>query len=269
MPVNWPIPPPNPLPTPEAGPWNAATDYPSKCVDLGSSGTISIPVNGWQSTHSPGIYCVRGTATLQLNGADVSGGDGYTFFALDRAKIQPAGNATVAKYYWPHQCDANRPDTWTTDQRPATYFCAAFGKTLWTNHGYDPQLLLYANSQASDRTNCPQSAICLSGQGGNLTGDIMATQPGIFPPSLTQTGAAVFVAGGGLSAGKGFIESWQLSMQGNTGTYQGTGTPVNIPGATHTTTDPDQTITGQTHPGTTVAGSTTTITTGTTIGLDE
>jgi hypothetical protein len=97
----------------------------------------------------------------------------------------------------------------------------------------------------------------------------MATQPGIFPPSLIQTGAAVFVAGGGLSAGKGFIESWQLSMQGNTGTYQGTGTPVNIPGGTHTTTDPDQTITGQTHPGTTVAGSTTTVITGKTIGLDE
>jgi hypothetical protein len=273
LPINWPITPPA-LPTIKTGPnastYNPSTDYPDKCIGLGNSGTISITGNGWASTHSPGVYCVSGSTTLLqfgggANGADVSGGDGYTFFALNGAAITTAGKTTVAKYYWPHQCDTNRPDTWTTDGRPASYVCAAFGRTLWTNHGYDPQTLFDATSPSPGGA----CAICLNGSGGDLTGDIFATKPDVFPPSLTDIGALVAISGGGLSAGKGFIESWLLTLQGNTGTYRGTGTPIIIPGGIHVTTDPDVTIPGTTVFGTTVDGSTQTQTTGTTLGLDE
>jgi hypothetical protein len=82
-------------------------------------------------------------------------------------------------------------------------------------------------------------------------------------------GASIFIAGGAVAAGTGFFESWLFTIQGNTGSYQGTGVAIVIPGATHTTTDPSTVITGQTHPGTTVDGSTQTIATGTTVGLDE
>jgi Putative Flp pilus-assembly TadE/G-like len=273
LPINWPITPPA-LPSiktgPDASTYDPSTDYPGSCIGLGSSGTISITGNNWAANNPPGVYCVTGAGTtLKFGGgqagADLSNGDGYTFFALDGASISTAGKTTVAKYYWPHQCDTNRPDTWPTDGRPASYVCTAFGRTLWTNYGYDPQTLYDATNPSADGS----CAICLNGTGGDLTGDIFATKPDVFPPSLTDTGALVAVSGGALSAGKGFIQSWLLMLQGNTGAYRGNGSPIVIRGATHTTTDPSTTIFGQTHPGTTVPASTQTLTTGTTHGLDE
>jgi hypothetical protein len=66
-----------------------------------------------------------------------------------------------------------------------------------------------------------------------------------------------------VSAGTGFFESWNFTIQGNTGSYKGTGAGIVLAGGTHTTTDPDQTetivIPGTTDPGTTIA---------TTIGTD-
>jgi hypothetical protein len=160
-------------------------------------------------------------------------------------------------FYWPSACGA-RPTT------RASFTC--FAQTI---SNYDPFTLLYATSPAYNSGTCASNAICLNGQNGNVTGDIFAPFPQVFPPGPTDSGAGVFIAGGALAAGKGFIEGWRLSVQGNTGNYAGNGPGIVIPGATHTTTDPDQTITGQTHPGTTVAGSATTVTTGTTVGLDE
>jgi len=51
-----------------------------------SSGTVTREsatiTAGWNTTHSPGIYCVTGsTATLVISGATLTGGAGYTFFA--------------------------------------------------------------------------------------------------------------------------------------------------------------------------------------------
>jgi hypothetical protein len=40
------------------------------------------------------------------------------------------------------------------------------------------------------------------------------------------TGGTVFVAGGAADAGSGFIETWWLVIQGNTGSYLGTGLAV-------------------------------------------
>jgi hypothetical protein len=279
LPINWPLTPPT-LPTIKTGAnastYDPATDYPSKCVGLGNSGTISITGNGWASSHVPGVYCVSGAGTVLKfgggsAGADVSGG--YTFFALGGATILTAGRATVANFYFPSSgCSISRPTT----ARPTSFTC--FGQTISgdcrsAGYCYDPQTLLYATSQLSDRGTCGGSgtnnAICLNGSDGNLTGDIFAPKPDVFPPSTTQTGATVFIAGGALSAGKGFIESWQLTIQGNTGSYTGNGVPIVIPGATHTTTDPNITITGTTRAGTTDPGLTNTFTTGTTIGLDE
>jgi hypothetical protein len=62
-------------------------------------------------------------------------------------------------------------------------------------------------------------------------------------PGPTQLGGLVKINGGSLSAGTGFIESWNLQIAGNTGSYRGTGTSLVIPGQTHTTTDPSSTIT--------------------------
>jgi putative Flp pilus-assembly TadE/G-like protein len=254
-PINWPITPPTP-PTP-LGPgvqFNPATDYPSRCADPGA--TVG---NNWASTHPPGIYCVSGTGTnLQFssNGVNLTGGDGYTFFALNGATITASGNTLAAKFYWPSSpptanCSIPRPDT----TRPASYVC--FGRTI---SNYDAETLFYATYPSADGV----CAICLQGQGDNLTGDIFATKPDLpFPPSLTQTGGLITVGGGALAAGQGFIESWNLKIAGNTGSYRGTGASIVIPGATHTTTDPTQTqtiiIPGQPGQVTTVA---------TTIGTD-
>jgi Flp pilus assembly protein TadG len=264
LPINWPLIPPKPPTTqlPAGTTWDAANYYPTKCID---PGTNSIGAN-WANTHPPGIYCVSGAnTTLQFasNGTDLTNGDGYTFFALGGAKIQTSGQNFKAKFYWPSGPDTAgscgpRP---TTTRPPSPYTC--FGRTI---SDYDGMTMFYATNTSSDGS----CAICLQGGNGNITGDIFAPKPDVFPPTPgpAQTGGLVSISGGGLSAGQGFIESWNLTIQGNTGSYRGTGTAIVIPGATHTTTDAatTQTIvqTGTTNPGTVVA---TTI--GTDIGLGE
>jgi hypothetical protein len=254
LPINWLLTPPT-APTPSST-WNASTDYPSKCFNLGSSGNITFTTTG----HPPGIYCVSGPSTsLTIPGLDLTGGDGYTFFALQGASVEVNGNPALLKFYWPSAC-GSRPTT-----RPTSYTC--FGRTIT---GYDPLTLLYATNQTNNTGQCPKNAICLDGNSGSYIGDIFAPKPDAFPPTptLTQNGGTVFVAGGAVSAGSGFIQSWNLIIQGNTGSYTGNGPGIVIPGATHTTTDPSTTITGATTT-TTVPGSTQTQTTGTTLGLDE
>jgi hypothetical protein len=255
LPVNFPLPPPA-VPTPRSGTWDASRDYPSNCINLGNSGTINFSTAG----NPPGIYCVTGaTTTLQIStGADLTGGDGYTFFALGGAKIGVSSNNQKLKFYWPSACGP-RPTT-----RPASFTC--FGRTI---SGYDPQTLLYATNPTFDRGNCQHNAICLNGQGNELTGDVFAPKPDAFPPTPgpTQTGGTVAIEGGALAAGSGFFESWNLSIKGNTGSYVGTG-PVIIPGAIRVTTDPDVTVTNI-YTGTTNPGSTQTNTTGTNFDLDE
>jgi hypothetical protein len=260
-PINWPITPPTP-PTPlgPGVPFNPATDYPSRCADPGT--TVG---NNWANTHPPGIYCVSGAGTnLQFssNGVDLTNNganDGYTFFALNGATITASGNSLRAQFYWPSSpptanCSIPRPTT----NRPASYTC--FGRTI---SNYDAQTLFYATYPSTDGA----CAICLQGQSDNLTGDIFATQPDLpFPPSLTQTGGLITIAGGALAAGQGFIESWNLKIGGNTGSYRGTGASIVIPGATHTTTDPSTTIT---IPGSTGASTTVATTLGTTLDLSE
>jgi Flp pilus assembly protein TadG len=256
-PINWPIAPPT-APTPKTGPqagtWDPPNDYPSKCISLGNAGTITFSTAG----HPPGIYCVTGaTTTLTIPGLNLAGGDGYTFFALGGAKIGVSGNSATLKFYWPSACGA-RPTT------RGSFTC--FGPVS----GYDPQTLLYATNQTSDMTTCPNNAICLNGQGNQLTGDIFAPKPDVFPPlpGPLQTGGTVAIEGGALTAGSGFIESWNLSLKGNTGSYQGTGASLVIPGQTHTTTDPDTTTT-VVIPGTTIAGTVQVTTIGTAENLNE
>jgi hypothetical protein len=256
LPINWPLPPP-PQPTPRTGTWNPARDYFSNCVNLGNSGTITFTPTG----NPPGIYCVTGASTVLAisHGDDLTTGDGYTFFALNGATISVSGNTNKLKFYWPSACGANTRPT----ARASSYPCPGLNRTI---SGYDPFTLFYATNPSSTGA----CAICLQGQTNTLVGDIFAPMPNAFPPTpgLTQTGGLVTINGGALAAGSGFIESWNLSLGGNTGSYSGTGTSIVVPGATHTTTDPSttQTIiqTGTTNPGTVVA---TTI--GTDIGLGE
>ena len=176
---------------------------------------------------------------------------------MTSATISTSGKNIKLKFYWPSGCDDPRPTT----TRPLSYVC--FSRTIMN---YDPETLLYSTNTSSGGA----CAICLQGQAGNMTGDIFAPKPDAFPPdpTLTQTGGLVKVSGGGLSAGQGFIESWNLSLSGNTGTYAGTGTSIVIPGATHTTTDPG-TVSISVMTGTTVAGSVQVTTSGTTVGLGE
>jgi hypothetical protein len=258
LPINFPLPPPTP-PTPRSGTWAPATDYPSNCINLGNSGTITFSASS--PPGPPGIYCVSGASTVLKvtgNGIDLTTGDGYTFFALGGAKINVASNTLKLKFYWPSACGP-RPTS-----RPTTFNC--FGRGI---SNYDPQTLLYATNATYDRTTCLNVAICLNGNSNELTGDVFAPKPDAFPPTPgpAQTGGTVAIEGGALSAGSGFFESWNLSIKGNTGSYSGTG-PFIIPGAIHVTTDPDTVITS-TYPGTTIPGSTNTITTDTNFDLDE
>jgi Tfp pilus assembly protein PilX len=251
LPINWPLRPPT-VPTPRSGTWNASTDYASNCINLGSSGTITFSV----TSQPAGIYCVTGASTtLQLNGVEPTAGDGHTFFALGGAKIGVSSNSSKLKFYWPSAC-GSRPTT-----RSTSFTC--FGRNI---SGYDSQTLLYATNTSTDGS----CAICLSGQNNSLTGDIFAPKPDAFPPTPgpTQTGGFVSINGGALTAGSGFIESWTLSMAGNTGSYTGTGTSIVIPGGTHVTTDPATTST-TVYPGTTYPDSVLVSTIGTTIGLGE
>jgi putative Flp pilus-assembly TadE/G-like protein len=245
MPINWPIPPPT-VPTPQTGAWNPSW-YPSKCSDVTSlkGGNNVVTVNLSNAAQWPeGIYCVTGGTSFQIQGVDPAASRGHTFFALGGGTIGVSSNSSSLKYYWPASCG---PRPLPTDPRKG---CVS---------GYDPYTLLYATYASADG-NC---AICLTGGGNTLFGDNFAIKPDIFPPSLTDTGALVQIGGGALTAGTGMFESWVLRIGGNTGTYNGTGFPLEIPGATHTTTDPDQTETvvlpGHTNPGTTIA---------TTIGTD-
>jgi Putative Flp pilus-assembly TadE/G-like len=257
QPISWPVKPPTPpTPLPANATFNPATDYPSRCANPG--GSIG---QNWANNHPPGIYCVSGAGTnLQFssNGVDLTGGDGYTFFALNGATISTSGNGLKVQFYWPTAgCSAVRP---TTTRYP-TYTC--FGRTI---SNYDPETLFYSDFLSNDQQK--SCAICLQGQAGNLTGDIFATKPDAFPPipTLTQTGGVVKVAGGALSAGQGFIECWNLQISGNTGNYQGTGAGLVLPGGTHTTTDASTTII---NPGSTGAATTVGTTLGTTLALTQ
>jgi hypothetical protein len=217
-------------------------------VLIGSSGWTT----GTGGTHAPGVYCVTGTsATLILSnpGTALTAGDGYSFFA----PFFDISGGTY-NYYYPSSLGP-RPTT-----RPSS--------------GYDPQTLFYASGANGFFSNGTVNVgdITIHGSGASLTGDIFAPKPDVFPPTPTTVGGTVFVAGGSVSAGSGFIEAWRLVIQGNTGSYNGTGPTVGgtvNPGATHTTTDPDTTVTGATYPGTTDPGSTNTVIVGTTHGLDE
>jgi hypothetical protein len=222
VPLNWPVPPP-PLPTPlPAGTaWNPSVHYPGSCTLLtppaGSTTVTLAAVPG-----APGIYCVSGSTTVLQITKSMTAGDGYTFFALDGARIVISGGpdpvtgiGTNVKFYWPSACGP-RPTT-----RSLSFTC--FGRTIT---GYDPLTVLYSTNETPFPTSCVTSAICFNGQGGSLDGDVFAPLPNTFPPSLgppPQGGGTVWVAGGAASAGNGFIESWQLTIQGNGGTYNGTG----------------------------------------------
>jgi Flp pilus assembly protein TadG len=254
-PVNWPIAPPTP-PTLRSGTWNASRDFGLNCINLGSG-----PVVFTTSGNPPGVYCVNGSgASLTINNVgDLTTGDGYTFFALGGSTITVAsgcGNPICNRlqFYWPSAC-GSRPTTRTT-----SFTC--FGRTI---SGYDPQTFLYATNPSANGTTC---AICLQGNGNDLTGDIFATQPNTFPPAFPPGpgGGLVAISGGGLAAGKGFIESWLLTIDGNTGNYQGTGTSLVIPGQTHTTIDPGTTTTT---PDTIISGTVGTTTIGSTLALTQ
>ena len=94
--------------------------------------------------------------------------------------------------------------------------------------------------------------------------------PAAFPPTptLTQTGGLVKINGGSLASGSGFIESWNLQIAGNTGSYTGTGTSIVIPGGTHTTQDTG-TVSTSISTGLTITGTVQVTTSGTTVGLGE
>jgi hypothetical protein len=259
VPLNWPLPPP-PLPTPRTGTWNPANDYGVNCIDLGATPpTID---NTWASSHAPGVYCSTGTATLTITATNLGSGDGYTFFALGGGQIIRNSNSTTTKFYWPSGCGA-RPTS-----RLTSYSC--FGRTI----NGDSNTMLYSTSTAFDPNTCALNAICLNGSGNFIDGDGFApnspTSPA-YPPTPTQTGGGVFVAGGGAQAGSGFFESWEFSVQGNNGLYTGNGpgtgpqvVTITDPDTVTTSTDPD-TVSTSTAPGSTVTtttpGSTVTTTT--------
>jgi hypothetical protein len=264
VPLDWPVAPPTP-PTPTSlapGSPYPLSWYPSKCVDLGS-GTIVFST----LLRPPGIYCVTGSLSiLTIAGLDLTSGEGYTFFALNGGKIQVNGNPPKLDFYWPSACGP-RPTTRTD------FTCD--GRTI---SGYDPMTLLYATNTTRDASNCANNAVCINGHDGVLNGDVFATKPDVaFPPSLTQTGGTVFIAGGAVQTGSGFFESWSLIIQGNTGSYVGNGPTVG--GVTNTvTTSTPATTTINTTSGPTstvvIPGNTTTITTPGTVtgaswGLDE
>jgi hypothetical protein len=209
------------------------------------------------------VYCVSGAAATLTISKSMATGDGYTFFALDGAKINVAGGGISVKFYWPSACGA-RPTTRTG------FSC--FGRSI-----ADPLTVLYStNATPASFTNprCNDAAVCFNGSDGQLDGDIFAPLPSNFPPTANQGGGTVYMAGGGASAGKGFVEAWQLIIEGNSGTYEGNG-PVGGGGfGTITSTTPGSTTVIVT-PGTTVAGTTSTTTTPGTVtgstnpGLDE
>jgi Flp pilus assembly protein TadG len=249
-PQNWPVTPPT-VPQPQNGAYDPAT-YPSTCSNVTSqakNGVVSVDV-GDPVAWPAGIYCVTGNTSFFIKGTEPATSEGHTFFAgVDvgsggNGKIEVAANSNTLKDYWPAAKCGPRP--LPTDQRKG---CVA---------GYDPYTLFYATSQGSSAGNCTVNAICLHGGGNNMTGDLFATKPDVFPPPPGATGGGVNMEGGALAAGSGFIESWSLYIAGNNGSYTGTGFGIVIPGATHTTTDPSTvtTIPGSTGASTTVGTST-------------
>jgi len=164
VPMNWPLQPPQvPSPLASGTTWAPSTHYASNCIDLGTSSVSFTDTSG-----PPGIYCLRGGATLTLGG-DLTNGDGYTFFALGGGRIHVTG--AVVKYYWPSSC-GTRPAG-----RPLSFAC--FGRTIT---GYDPQTLLYATSTVHDPGKCNTNAICIDSQDSTMIGDMFAVAPGVFPP---------------------------------------------------------------------------------------
>jgi hypothetical protein len=166
-----------------------------------SAGTVTganaLISNGWPSAaNPPGIYCLTGpSGTLTIANVDLSGGDGYTFFA---PKIDVSGGAL--KFYWPSS-QGPRPTS-----RPTS--------------GYDSMTLLYASSSTGNQD------IWIHGSGATLTGDIFAPLPNVFPPTTSTVGGNIFIAGGAVQAGSGFIEAWTMTIQGTTGSYTGTGPDI-------------------------------------------
>ena len=263
-PLYWPVPPP-PLPTPlpVGTAWNPAAHYGINCILLAAPGTSFTLV----TRPAPGVYCVSGAGvTLTINNS-MSAGDGYTFVALDGARIVVSSSGTSVRFYWPSAC-GSRPTI------RSGFTC--FGRAI-----ADPLTVLYSTNATPTTGNpsCTLVAICFNGSGGSLDGDVFTPLPSNFPPALNQGGGTVYMAGGGAAAGTGFIEAWQLYIEGNSGTYNGNGPAGGSGLSTITTTTPGSTttvtITGTTTPGTTVAGTTYTTTTpgGTTgstdPGLDE
>jgi Flp pilus assembly protein TadG len=254
-PQNWPITPPT-VPQAQNGPYDPAS-YPSKCSNVtgqAKNGVVTVDVSdpvAWPA----GIYCVTGTTSFFVKGVEPAASAGHTLFAglgnTDSGKIEVAAQANVLKNYWPALCG---PRPLPTDPRKG---CVA---------GYDPYTLFYATSQGSSAGKCTDNAICLHGGGNTLTGDLFATKPDVFPPPPGGTGGGVNMEGGALAAGSGFIESWNLYVAGNNGSYTGTGFGIVIPGATHTVTDPPQTIIV---PGSTGNATTVATTLGTTLNLSQ
>jgi Putative Flp pilus-assembly TadE/G-like len=225
VPLNWPLPPP-PLPTPRTGTWDPANDYGVNCINLGAiPPTID---STWASSHAPGVYCSTGTATLTITASNLASGAGYTFFTLGGGQIIRNSNSTNLVFYWPSGC-GSRPTS-----RLTSFTC--FGRTI----NYDSDTVLYSTSTAFDPNICANNAICLAGSGNTIQGDGFApnsaTSPA-YPPTPTQIGGGVFIAGGGASAGKGFFEAWEFTVQGHDGLYSGDG-PGTGPQVI-TITDPD------------------------------
>ena len=267
-PLFWPVPPP-PLPTPlSAGTtWDASLHYPNRCVLLtppGTQTTLTLTV----VPGPPGIYCVSGAGiTLQIANS-MTAGDGYTFFALDGARIGVSSNGTSVKFYWPSECGPRNPLA-----RPSSFTCN-FASGARTISGYDPLTVLYATQTNPAPANCSTAAVCFNGQNGSLEGDVFAPLPSNFPPTTGQKGGTVWIEGGAANAGNGFIEAWGLVILGNSGSYTGTGSPGGggTSTITSTTTGPSTTITitGTTNAGTTFTTTTPGATTGSTDpALDE
>jgi hypothetical protein len=231
VPLNWQVTTTVPALLPPGTPFNPATDYGVSCVNLGTGNVTFTPATTYtppdihgNASGPPGVYCVTGAGSVLTPGTGGShdfehfgSREGYTFYALSGASISVASNGTDLAFYWPSACGATRPTT-----RPASFSC--FSRTIT---GYDPQTMLYATNPTHDDSNCNNDAICVNGNGTTLNGDVFAMSPGTFPPpNPTTTGGTIFMAGGNATAGSGFLQSWWLTVQGNNGTYTGTGPSV-------------------------------------------
>jgi hypothetical protein len=159
------------------------------------------------------------------------------------------------------------------------------------------------NQRFSAAASSPSQAIFVAGGNITISGNGNTIDGSMFAPNGTFS-----ISGGGATGGSGFIEAQTVALSGNLSTYTGTGgfgngslqtttitTSTTIPGSTTVVTTPDSTTTSTipggtstvttpggtttvttpdgtttiTTPGLTITGSTTTITTGTTIGMNE